>query len=121
MIGDLNYDDDVSDNLFTNHYINLLHDMQQLISEKTQTTVDIFLPTMLTHHARSGVEKVTLSDHYVIFSEVRLKRRKTEQEQTGITYRDYKHSNADSFISEIKYNDFHHRRKSSVISWDTWK
>ena len=127
LLGDLNYDYVVNESLHANpdYYIETLYDMTQLITEKTrvtqctESTLDIILTTNSSLHKRSGVIKKTLSDHYVIFTELFLLKETPHDIHNTITFRNYSHFEENEFINDVQSNDLLNGRFREV-NWDDW-
>ena len=74
FLGNLNYDYKLDETLSSNpvFYIEQLYNMKQLITEPTRitltsaTTIDLILTSMHANHSKSGVQKLSLSDHYMV-------------------------------------------------------
>ena len=130
LLGDLNFNYKLDETLSKNpvHYIEQLYGMKQLITDPTRvtlttsTTIDVILTSMSNNHVRSGVNKVTLSDHYMIFTELNFP--KILKEHKILRFRDFKNFNENDFITDL--------RDSSTIqsvyniddlenAWATWK
>ena len=113
LLGDFNYDNVVNESLHANpvYYIETLYDMTQLITEKTrvtectESTLDIILTTNPSLHKRSGVIKKTLSDHYVIFTELFLLKKTHHDIHNTVTFRNYSHFEESEFINDVQSND----------------
>ena len=77
IVGDLNINCH-SNNYIGNAVYNLcnLFDMEQLISVPTrvtatsQTVIDVIITSMSSKHVNTGVIQTTLSDHYMIFTDL---------------------------------------------------
>ena len=110
LLGDLNYDYDINESLHKNpiHYIESLYEMTQLITEKTRVTecsetlLDVILTTNPELHRVSGVVKKTLSDHYMIYTELTFPNKLINTTHNVITYRNFKDFKEDGFINDIK-------------------
>ena len=108
LLGDFNYDYVVNESLHANpvYYIETLYDMTQLITEKTrvtqctESTLDIILTTNPSLHKRSGVIKKTLSDHYVIFTELFLLKKTPHDIHNTVTFRNYSYFEESEFIND---------------------
>ena len=107
ILGDLNYDYVVDESLSKNpiNYIENLYSLNQLIytptrvTPTTSTTLDVILTSIPDDHIKTSVIKVSLSDHYMISTEVKFM--KSVQKHRTITFRNYKHFNYENFISEL--------------------
>ena len=129
VLGDLNYDYKLDENLHKNplHYIENLHGMSQLITDITrkthvsQTTPDVILTTCPGLHTRSGVETVTLSDHYMIFTEIQLTQSRHSSPHNDVTFRDFKNFNEETFISDLQSNNVFSDYENEDITWTQWK
>ena len=78
--GDLDFDCILDETLSTNpiHYIETAYDMGQLndqptwVDDKTSSVLDVILTSHLTLHRKSAVFECTLSDHYFIYTYMKL-------------------------------------------------
>ena len=76
ILGDLNYNYVLNDNLCTNpiQYLCQLAGFSQLVTEPTRVTmtssslIDVILSTTPSSHVQTGVIKLTLSDHYMPYT-----------------------------------------------------
>ena len=68
--------------------------------------LDIILTTNPSLHKRSGVIKKTLSDHYVIFTELFLLKKTPHDIHNTVTFRNYSHFEESEFINDVQSNDF---------------
>ena len=80
------------------HYIEKLFHLEQLIREPTRVTLssstmimDLILPCMSDNHIKSGVHKVALSDHYMVYTLLNFP--KQPKEYKVIRFREYKDFN----------------------------
>ena len=130
LMGDLNFNYDVTEDLHKNpvHYIEVLYGMKQLITDKTRvsgdssSTIDVILTTFPNSHRKSGVCKVSLSDHYLIYSDIHFHSTDNEQHHNEIRYRDYKYFNTDDFIQDIVDDSiFNGNTENHDINWDVWR
>ena len=84
-----------------------LFELKQLIQEPTRvtlntsSTIDLILTSMPEKHVKSGVTKITLSDHYMV--NTTLKIQSESKLHREITFRDYKNFDVDKFVSGL-YN-----------------
>ena len=128
LLGDLNYDYDINESLHKNpiHYIESLYEMTQLITEKTRVTecsetlLDVILTTNPKLHRVSGVVKKTLSDHYMIYTELTFPKKLINTTHNVITYRNFKDFKEDGFINDIKNNEVL-TKSEGYVSWNEWK
>ena len=128
ILGDLNYDYIVNESLHSNpiHYIESLYDMSQLITEKTrvtqntESTLDVILTTNPSLHKRSGVIMKTLSDHYMIFTELSVPKKVSQDKHNTVTFRNYSRFDDCEFIDDIKSNDLLNGNCKDV-KWSEWK
>ena len=126
LLGDLNYDYKLDQNLCNNpvYYIECLFDLTQMITSPTRvtkdssTTIDVILTSSPNIHSKSGIIPVTLSDHYLVMTEI--KATKLAQKHKTIKYRDFKEFNNEHFINDLAW-------KLDKICWaniqdvnDTW-
>ena len=129
VLGDLNYNYVIDETLCKNplYYIELLHDMKQLIldktrvTEKSQSTLDVILTTRPDLHVKSGVVKTTLSDHFLIYTELNVPKSAPDQIHNLVRYRDYKDFSISDFIQDVKSNTILNATATNEISWDAWK
>ena len=130
LLGDLNYNYKIDENLSNNpiHYIENLFLLSQMIDKPTRVTtssstlIDVILSSVPNKHLISDTAKISLSDHYLIYTCVDIsienKGHKT------IQFRDYKKFDINSFKEELKTsailvslpisNDVNHE-------WTRWK
>ena len=128
LLGDLNYDYDINESLHKNpiHYIESLYEMTQLITEKTRVTecsetlLDVILTTNPELHRVSGVVKRTLSDHYMIYTELTFPKKLINTTHNVITFWNFKDFKKDGFINDIKNNEVLTKSERGV-SWNEWK
>ena len=81
LLGDLNFDYKFDETLCNNpiYYLEQLFNLKQLITQPTRVTLstatllDVILTSMPEHHLTSGVTKIALSDHYMVFSVLNFK------------------------------------------------
>ena len=122
LLGDLNYDYDINESLHKNpiHYIESLYEMTQLITEKTRVTEcsETLLDVIMT--TNSGVVKKTLSDHYMIYTELTFPKKLINTTHNVITYRNYKDFKEDGFINDIKNNEVL-TKSDRGVAWIEWK
>ena len=93
-MGDLNYDYVVNESLHSNpiHYIESLHDISHLITEKTRVTqstesiLEVILTTDPSLHKRSGVITKTLSDHYMLFIQLSVPKKALQDDHNTVTF-----------------------------------
>jgi exonuclease III len=129
VLGDLNYDYKLDDNLNTNpiNYLENLFMLTQLITEPTRvtlkksSTLDIILTSMPNNHKITGVYKVSLSDHYMTYTIV--SRKTGEHKHKSVKFRDYKNFNIDDYIDDIDrcpaLNSIHENTNVDN-AWDIW-
>ena len=130
ILGDLNFDYKLDDSLNKNPIYNLedLFELKQLITEPTRvtdtssSTIDVILTSMPESHSESGVRKVALSDHYIVYTILQFKKEKKKHKE--VRFRDYKNFNAENFIHDLRTSSILHN--VSLIqdvddAWDIWK
>ena len=111
LLGDLNYNYDLSDTLDNNpiNYIEQAFGLRQLVCEPTRVThttstlLDVILTDNHESHIATGVIKLALSDHYMVYTVLSqvVSRNKDGQHQ-NIRYRDYKNFNKDKFLNDLE-------------------
>jgi hypothetical protein len=105
LMGDMNYDCCVVGSNPVNN-IESLYNMTQLITDPTRVTVtsstllDVMLSNVPQLHVMSGVHKISLSDHYMIFSVLSLEKKDSLHKQ--ITFRNFKNFKIDAFVNDLK-------------------
>lgn len=138
ILGDLNFDylKKPSSNSIEN--IENLFDMKQIIEQptreslltnastgtinKTSTLIDVILTTAPNRHTKTSVEKLTLSDHYMI--KTQYSHGPVQQHHNEIEFRSYKSYDMNEFINEIKDSnilDNIRSVKSMTEAWDIFK
>ena len=111
LMGDLNFDckPDVSLSSSHIHNIESLYNMKQLITDPTRVTVntstliDVILSNVPQLHSKSGVYEISVSDHYLVFTELMLEKR--EPDHHTVTFRNYREFNSGNFIDELSACD----------------
>lgn len=130
ILGDLNFHYTLDENMCKNpiHYIEQSFGMQQLITDVTRncgdhsSTIDVILTTMPDAHCSSGVKQVTLSDHYLVYTNVSLNYNSRSNQHKEITFRDYKHFSVDDFVADINNQSvFDENLSHDEVTWETWK
>ena len=107
IVGDLNINCH-SNNYIGNAVYNLcnLFDMEQLISVPTrvtatsQTVIDVIITSMSSKHVNTGVIQTTLSDHYMIFTDLCCSVKVTHHSRE-IKCRSFKYFNKDRFLDDV--------------------
>ena len=113
LLGDLNYDYDSNESLHKNPVqdIESLYEMTLLNTERTRVTEcsetlhDVILTTNPELYRVSGVVKKTLSDHYIIYTELTFPKKLINTPHNVINYRNFKDFKEDGFINDIKNNE----------------
>jgi exonuclease III len=141
LMGDLNINYKIDENLYNNHIFLLeqLFSMKQLINEPTRVTtntstlIDIILTTCPSNHITSGVYKGTLSDHFIIFTELNVEPNVKKHHE--VRFRNYRKFVLEQFLHDcctlhddfmMKYNNFNETNVPRVqqqldIMWEFWK
>ena len=109
----MNYHYVVNESLHSNpiHNIESLYDMSQLITENTrvtqntESTLDVILTTNPSLHKRSGVITKTLSNHYMIFTELFVPKKVSQDKHNTVTFRNYSRFDDCEISGDIKSND----------------
>lgn len=109
LLGDLNFDYKFDESLSTNpiKYMEELYCLQQLVTEPTRTTLtsstilDIILTSVRDKHTKTKVLKVSLSDHYPVFTILRWGSKGNLQRHKEITFRDYKNFDENNFLQDL--------------------
>ena len=129
ILGDMNLDYRWDESLAKNpiNYIEQVYNMNQLITEPTRVTdststlLDIVLTTDQTMHKKSGVLKISVSDHYLVYTEVMLKTATTPV-HTEIKFRDFKTFSEQAFVSDLKEQaEFRDANSDTHIDWGTFR
>lgn len=130
ILGDLNYDYKIDENLCRNplFYIESLYGLKQLIDSPTRvtvnssTTLDVILTSIPEFHKSSGVIPVTVSDHYLVYTDLIFNA--PEQKHQSVRFRDYKNFNAGEFnsslsdaLADISDSNFH----EPEVLWSKFK
>ena len=124
--GDLNYDYDINESLHKNpiHYIESLYGMTQLITDKTRVTecsetlLDVILTTNPELHRVCGVVTKTLSDHYMIYTELIFPKNTMNATHNVVTLKILRKI----VVSMIWYQRNEVLAKSQGdVSWNEWK
>ena len=114
ILGDLNYDYVFDDDLFKNpiHLIEQYYNMNQLIQEPTRVTentsslIDVILTSDKSMHTRSGVCKLSLSDHDLVFTSIKVEERENNRENNHfeVKFRDYRKFDQTMFLNDVKHS-----------------
>ena len=130
ILGDLNYDYCIDENLANNpiHYIECLYNMSQLVTSPTRVTkasstlIDVILTTMPELHQSTQVSKLSLSDHFLIETEIKFP--KSVQNHKSIKFRDYKDFNIEYFHHDLSWQldqaNFYNSDDVEIV-WRTFK
>ena len=110
--------------------------MKELINEPTRVTqntstlIDVILTTCPSKHISSGVFKSTLSDHYMVYTEMNME--SVTKGHNEVKYRNYTNFVLDDFINDcqllnhefmLRYNsnDNDNLPNKLEVMWDFWK
>jgi hypothetical protein len=110
ILGDFNYDYKLDESLSNNpvKYIEDLFSLRQLILDKTRVTpnsaktLDLILSSIPNIHSNSGVHKIGLSDHFLCYTCLDIK--KPKYMHKVIRSRNYKRFDEKLFMKELKDN-----------------
>ena len=93
------------------------------ITEKTSTTIDLIFVNEPDKIACSGVSHVGISDHSLIYAFRKLSAGKHSKGHTTISYRNFKHFDADSFRNDFSLQDCDYVKPLSDPNqmWHAWK
>ena len=108
LMGNLNFNYKIDESLHSNplYHIESLYDMKQLVLEPTRVTLttstllDVILSNVSDLHARTGVYRISLSDHYMVYSLLKFPRNKHKHNE--IEFRNYKNFNVNNFLQDLK-------------------
>ena len=110
IIGDMNYDYK-HDECDTHNSITVIEDlflMTQIVKEPTRVTcntakcLDHILTSIPESHELCGVAKISISDHYMIYTSVVCN--KTCKDHNILRFRDYKEFDTKHFLTDLKKN-----------------
>ena len=109
VLGDLNHNYDLSQPLDTNpvHYLEQVCNMRQLITEQTRVTsdsstlIDVILTKNHDMHVNSGVLKIALSDHYLVYTTVKSCSKSEFKNHYEVKFRDLKNFDKKAFIDDL--------------------
>ena len=134
ILGDLNYDYILDHNL-CNNPINLIENlflMTQLVLKPTRVTsnsskcLDHILTTIPERHAVTNVAKISLSDHYLIYTCIHFSMTKHNNHKE-VTFRDYQRFDRDVFLQDLERSfdtsnlDFEDDMYNIDEKWFKWK
>ena len=130
-MGDLNYDYKLDESLSNNpiHYIEMAHEMTQLILQPTRettdtsTTLDIILVSHPSLHKSSGAMKYNFSDHYLVYTEFEfdLVNQKGSTHNV-VKFRDMKQFNPENFFKDLNSCEIlNGSLYDEDMSWEKWK
>ena len=93
------------------------------ITEKTSTTIDLIFTNEPDKIVCSGVSHVGISDHSLIYAFRKLSAGKHTKGHTTISYRNFKHFDADSFRNDISLQDWDYIKTFGDPNqmWHAWK
>jgi hypothetical protein len=108
ILGDLNINYELNEHMCNNpiFLIEQMFCLSQLISEPTRVTntsstlIDVILTSCPSKHINSGVHKSTLSDHYMIFTELVIET--IRRPHNEIRYRNFNRFDSERFLSDCK-------------------
>ena len=131
LLGDLNYNYTMDESISNNPvvYIEHLFQLRQIVTSPTRVTyktssiIDIILTSLYDRHTYTGVDKITLSDHYLVFTFIdHLDVKRDATNHNVIKYRDYKRFDPDQFIQDIVLSgDFNASKYADIDVHDAWK
>ena len=106
-------------------YICELFDLKQLIKEPTRVTVntmsliDVIMTSMPEKHSTSQVFKITLSDHYLVYTDLSYTMKFKPKE---IKCRSFKNVEVNNFVNELSQSleNINYEQPLSSL-WDTFK
>ena len=130
MLGDINIDSQNKTYTVTNLSYNLCtkFNFAQLVNQPTRVTaytstiIDHIYTTMPSNHIKTNVLDVCLSDHYLIYTELNLKKSVTKNSKTIMT-RSYNNFSAQSFLLDLKleFSSFKTENLDIDTAWHQWK
>ena len=109
VMGDLNYNYDMHQPLDNNpvHYIEQVCNMRQLITEATRVTstsstlLDVILSNNHDMHVNSGVLKIALSDHYLVYTTIKSCTKSEFKNHFEVKFRDLKNFDREAFVNDL--------------------
>ena len=131
VLGDLNFNYAIDETLCTNpvYHIENLYNMTQLILRPTRVTqrstslIDVILSTIPECHQHTDVFKLSLSDHYLIYTNVNIK--VDRKDHKTVRYRSYKNFVPDDYIKDLCQSEVFSREglddKEMEEVWHEWK
>jgi hypothetical protein len=141
LLGDMNIDYKITENLFENPIFKIesLFGLKQLIESPTRVTksssslIDIILTSSPDEHTRSGVFESTFSDHYITYTCLKLNNKKKKHHKE-IKFRNFSKFNemecvndfTESFntiFDDLNKEDFLNKNYSDTMEmyWSLWK
>ena len=134
LMGDLNYNYVYDETLSRNpiNYIEQLTGLSQIITQPTRVTLtsssllDVILTTNPTHHIKTNVVPISMSDHYMLYTVINCKLVQTKEPIT-ITVRNYKKFTQDNFKRDLyeRMPDVQYRIINDHLNvneaWSFWK
>ena len=131
ILGDINCDllhKDLDHKTKELNFITNLYQYKQLIDEPTRETVNS-MKSLIDHFyinreeniMLAGVSKISISDHYLIYGTRTFPSLKGEEHI--IEFRDFKHFNEDSFLSDLALSETYHLESYTDPNrmWYVWK
>ena len=133
---DLNFDYKYDESLSTNpvHYVENLYGMTQVITKQTRITntsstlIDVLLTTMPELHSHSDVFEFSLSDHFLIYTCVKVSRNKRQHKT--VRFRCYKQFNVKEYLHDLNNSPVFHeisrenqntQQDNVEQAWSNWK
>ena len=115
-MGDLNFNYlDASSKTYI-QTIESMYDMKQIITEPTRVTlttstlIDVILTNVPEAHIISGVSKISLSDHFMVYTSLQYS--KGTNEHNSVRFRNYKSFSSVAFLNELSSHE-----EIADISW----
>ena len=130
MMGDFNYNYKSDVASCPIRFIEAAYGLKQLITQPTRVTVnassllDIILTSIPERHESAAVLPIALSDHYLVYTTVRIKARQSNTKHNAVTFRDYKKFEADRFLHDLSLNAVINKTTSPgtlLEDWDSFK
>ena len=131
FLGDLNFNYIPNEALYTNpnHYIETAYDVHQStdqptrVADKTSSVLDVILMSHPVLHRNSAVLRYTLSDHYLIYTDMEFGSTKLSVAgHNTLKFRDVKNFDMASVSNDLISCDIlNDSQDNDDISWERWK
>ena len=131
LAGDLNHNYVFDESLSTNpiHYIENLYMLKQIVTEPTRVTMtsstllDVILTSIPDKHVMTGIAKICLSDHYLVFTCLNVKTKVLGHKT--VKYRDYSGFVTEKYINSLKesevFTSIQSKCSDVIDDWRKWK